>query len=155
MTINDCKFAAEGGGFHVTTGPASTLWNPANKASGDYTIKATFNEPEFMNLNDASASVRHCDSAGNDLGTADMSILYCGAYGNGTFIVRGFGPAAFQVNGARAQRNDAIAARRHGQGQARHAGHRALGQGRQSRVLDQRHGRRQLSTRRDSSAPAS
>jgi hypothetical protein len=35
--------------------------------------------------------------AGNDLGTAQESYLYCAAYGNGTFIVRGFGPAPFQM----------------------------------------------------------
>ena len=27
---------------------------------------------------------------GNDLGTPQQSYLYCSAYGNGTFIVRGF-----------------------------------------------------------------
>jgi hypothetical protein len=37
--------------------------------------------------------------AGNDLGTEAQSYLYCAAYGNGNFIVRGFGPAAFQMNG--------------------------------------------------------
>jgi hypothetical protein len=37
--------------------------------------------------------------AGNDLGTARQSYLYCAAYGNGNFIVRGFGPQAFQMNG--------------------------------------------------------
>jgi hypothetical protein len=31
-----------------------------------------------------------------------------GAYGNGTFIVRGFGPAAFQLNGRRGEANDAV-----------------------------------------------
>jgi hypothetical protein len=107
MTVNNLKFVAEGGGFHVTTGPASTLWNPANTASGDYTIKASFNEPEFMNVN-THPHPYGIAIGGNDLGTPNMSVLYCGAYGNGTFIVRGFGPAAFQVNGARPQANDAI-----------------------------------------------
>ena len=37
--------------------------------------------------------------AGNDLGTPEQSYLYCAAYGNGNFIVRGFGPAPFQMNG--------------------------------------------------------
>ena len=45
--------------------------------------------------------------AGNDMGTPDQTDLYCAAYGNGTFIVRGFGPAAFQMNG-RGGPNDAI-----------------------------------------------
>ena len=37
--------------------------------------------------------------AGNDLGTDKESYMYCAAYGNGTFIVRGFGPKPFQMNG--------------------------------------------------------
>jgi hypothetical protein len=44
---------------------------------------------------------------GNDLGTPNMSLLYCSAYGNGRFIVRGFGPASFSVN-ARGEANPAI-----------------------------------------------
>ena len=46
--------------------------------------------------------------AGNDLGTDNQSYLYCAAYGNGTFIMRGFGPAAFQLNGRRGEANDAV-----------------------------------------------
>jgi hypothetical protein len=45
---------------------------------------------------------------GNDLGTDKQTYLYCAAYGNGTFIVRGFGPAPFQVNGRRASADEAI-----------------------------------------------
>ena len=41
--------------------------------------------------------------AGNDMGTAEQTYLYCAAYGNGMFIVRGFGPAAFQMNGRRGE----------------------------------------------------
>ena len=37
-----------------------------------------------------------------------MSILYCSAYGNGTFIVRGFGPASFPLSAPRAEANAAI-----------------------------------------------
>jgi hypothetical protein len=39
--------------------------------------------------------------AGNDMGTAQQTELYCAAYGSGNFIVRGFGPAPFQMNGRR------------------------------------------------------
>jgi hypothetical protein len=45
---------------------------------------------------------------GSDLGTAQQSLLYCAAYGNGTFIVRGFGPEPFQVNGRRGEANEAV-----------------------------------------------
>lgn len=108
LALKDAKFAAEGKGFHVTTGPATTYWNPANKASGNYTVKATFNEPQYMNLN-THPHPYGIAIAGNDLDDpAAMSILYCSAYGNGTFIVRGFGPKSFQVNGARAEANAAI-----------------------------------------------
>jgi hypothetical protein len=107
MTVNSAKFVAEGKGFHVTTGPAITYWNPANKAMGDYTVKATFNEPHYMNLNDHPHPYGIV-IGGNDLGTENMSLIYCNAYGNGTFIVRGFGPAPFSVSPRRAEANEAI-----------------------------------------------
>ena len=98
MTLDNAKFAREGDAFHVVTGPAVTYWNPANKASGDYTIKATFREPKFMNLN-THPHPYGVVIAGNDLGTDQQTYLYCAAYGSGKFIVRGFGPAPFQMNG--------------------------------------------------------
>lgn len=98
MTINSAKLAKEGDALHIVTGPAVTYWNPANKASGDYTVSATFKEPKYMNLNNHPHPYGIM-IAGNDLGTDKQSYLYCAAYGNGNFIVRGFGPAAFQMNG--------------------------------------------------------
>jgi hypothetical protein len=98
LTLNSAKFAKDGDAFHVITGPAVTYWNPANKASGDYTVKATFKEPKFMNLN-THPHPYGIVIAGNDLGTDQQSYLYCAAYGNGNFIVRGFGPTPFQMNG--------------------------------------------------------
>ena len=98
QTLSNAKFAPEGTGFHVTTGPAVTYWNPANRATGNYTVKATFREPQYMNLNNHPHPYGIV-IAGNDLGTDAQSYLYCAAYGNGNFIVRGFGPAAFQMNG--------------------------------------------------------
>lgn len=97
-TISSAKFAKEGDGFHITTGPAVTYWNPANVAKGDYTVSATFYEPKFMNLNDHPHPYGIM-IAGNDLGTDQESYLYCAAYGTGKFIVRGFGPQPFQMGG--------------------------------------------------------
>jgi hypothetical protein len=97
-TLNDAKLSQSGGTLNVTTGPAVTYWNPANRASGDYTVKATFTEPKYMNLN-THPHPYGIMIAGNDLGTPQQSYLYCAAYGNGNFIVRGFGPDAFQMNG--------------------------------------------------------
>lgn len=105
--LTDARLAAMGDAFHVTTGPAVTYWNPANTATGSYTVSATFNEPEYMNLNDHPHPYGIV-IGGNDLGTDQQSYLYCAAYGNGNFIVRGFGPEAFQLNGARPTANDAV-----------------------------------------------
>jgi hypothetical protein len=96
-----------GSGFHVTTGPATTYWNPANRATGAYTDKATFNEPKYMSLNNHPHPYGIV-VAGNDLGSAQESYLYCAAYGNGNFIVRGFGPDPFQMNGARGGAHEAV-----------------------------------------------
>lgn len=106
-SVNDSKLTKEGDAFHVATGPAVTYWNPANTASGDYTVKATFNEPKFQSLNDHPHPYG-IFIGGNDLGTENASLLYCAAQGNGSFIVRGFGPAPFQMNGRRAEANAAV-----------------------------------------------
>ncbi len=106
-SLNDAKFSKQGDALHATTGPAVTYWNPANQAGGNYTVKATFKEPQFMNLN-SHPHPYGIMIAGNDLGTAKQSFLYCSAYGSGNFIVRGFGPEPFQMNGRR-EPNAAIA----------------------------------------------
>ena len=107
QVLANAKFAAEGTGYHVVTGPAVTYWNPANRAAGDYTVKATFTEPKYMGLN-THPHPYGIVIGGNDLGTDQQSYLYCAAYGNGNFIVRGFGPAPFQMNGGHGEANAAV-----------------------------------------------
>ena len=107
LTVADAKFAMDGKVIKVTTGPAVTYWNPANKATGDYTVKASFLEPKYMNLN-SHPHPYGIVIAGHDLGTAQDSYLYCAAYGNGSFIVRGFGPEPFQMNGNHGEVNAAV-----------------------------------------------
>jgi hypothetical protein len=97
----------EGDALHVTTGPAVAYWNPMSTASGEYTVSATFTEPQYMNLNDHPHPYGIM-IGGNDMGTDKQSYLYCAAYGTGAFIVRGFGPEPFQMNGRRAEMNDAV-----------------------------------------------
>lgn len=106
QSVNDAKLSEEGKVLHVTTGPATTFWNPKNMAKGDYTVSATFTEPKYMNLNNHPHPYGLV-IAGNDMGAADQSYLYCAAYGNGNFIVRGFGPEPFQMNGRR-EASDAV-----------------------------------------------
>jgi len=114
QVLKNSKLAQEGNALHVTTGPAATYWNPANRATGAYTVKATFTEPKYMNLN-SHPHPYGIVIGGNDLGTPQQSYLYCAAYGNGMFIVRGFAPSedatkdsVFQMNGGRGQANDAV-----------------------------------------------
>jgi len=102
LTLNSAKLSKDGNALHVMTGPAMTYWNPKNTAKGDYTVKATFYEPKYMNLNNHPHPYGIM-IAGNDLGTDQQSYLYCAAYGNGKFIVRGFGPEPFQMNGRGAE----------------------------------------------------
>ncbi len=106
QTINDTKLTEEGKVLHVTTGPAAEYWNPANKATGNYTVSATFNEAKYMNLN-SHPHPYGIFIAGHELGTDQHSELYCAAYGDGRFIVRGFGPEPFQLNG-RGEANPAV-----------------------------------------------
>jgi hypothetical protein len=113
QTINDTKLTQEGNVLHVVTGPAAAYWNPANKATGNYTVSATFTEAKYMNLN-SHPHPYGVFIAGHDLGTDQHSELYCEAYGDGRFIVRGFGPDPFQMNG---------------RGEANAAVHKAAGQG--------------------------
>jgi hypothetical protein len=108
LTLNSARLASHGDALHVTTGPAVTYWNPANTATGDYTVRATFREEKFMELNNHPHPYGIM-IAGSGMGTDEESYLYCAAYGNGNFIVRGFGPEPFQLNGRRGESHEAVA----------------------------------------------
>ncbi len=114
MSISDAKLSQDGDSLHATTGPAATYWMNGANASGDYTVKATFYEPKYMNLN-THPHPYGVFIGGNDMGTPGQNYLYCAAYGNGKFIVRGFGPAPFKMNGFLGEANDVV--------------HKAAGQG--------------------------
>lgn len=107
LKLDDAKFASSGKDIAVTTGPATTYWNSKTTLKGNYTVTATFKEAKYMNLN-SHPHPYGLVIAGNDMGTANGSYLYCAAYGNGNFIVRGMGPAPFQMNGPRGGMSDAV-----------------------------------------------
>ncbi len=107
QVLSNSKLSPMGTGLHVVTGPAVTYWNTANRATGTYTVKATFAEPAYMALN-SHPHPYGIVIGGNKMGTAEQSYLYCAAYGNGNFIVRGMGPAPFQLNGGRGEANAAV-----------------------------------------------
>ena len=106
-TLDNAKLSKDGDALHVVTGPAVAYWNPANMASGNYTVSATFREPKYMSLNDHPHPYG-IFIAGNNMGTDQQTYLYCAAYGDGNFIVRGFGPAPFQMNGREGAANAAV-----------------------------------------------
>jgi hypothetical protein len=106
QTLENARLSMEDGALHVATGPAVVYWNPANTASGDYTVSATFTEPEYMNRNNHPHPYGIV-VGGSGLDGDEQHYLYCAAYGNGNFIVRGFGPEAFQMNG-RGENHEAV-----------------------------------------------
>ncbi len=106
--LEGAKLEKVGNDLRVTTGPAVAYWQPSNVAKGDYTVKATFTEEKFMGLNDHPHPYG-LFIAGNDMGTDKQSYLYCTAYGNGRFIVRGFnGEKTFRLNAPRGEEHAAI-----------------------------------------------
>ena len=87
LTVNDSKLAPEGSAFRLTTGPAGLYWSAANRATGDYSVKATFTE--------AKQTYNHPHPfgvfiGGSELETDTPNALYCAAYRNGNYIVRMF-----------------------------------------------------------------
>jgi hypothetical protein len=108
LKLESARLSLAGNVLTVSTGPKTTYWNPANTATGDYTVSATFHEPKFKFSTFGASDHPHPYGimiAGNDMGTDNNSYLYCAAYGNGSFIVRGMGPAAFQASVGRGVSN--------------------------------------------------
>ena len=105
--LEGAKLEKVGSDLRVTTGPAVAYWNPSNKAAGNYTVKATFTEEKYMSLNNHPHPYG-LFIGGDAMGTDTQSYLYCMAYGDGRFIVRGFsGDSTFRLNG-RGEPNAAI-----------------------------------------------
>jgi hypothetical protein len=103
-SVADSKFAKQGNGFEVVTGPAAVYWNPANTAQGDYSVSANFREPKqtFSHAHPYGIFI-----AGSKLDSDQPNLVYCVAYRDGTFLVRGFSGGSV-VNYAKRQPNDAI-----------------------------------------------
>ena len=89
-TINDSKFVQDGSNLRLSIGPAAIYWNPANTAKGDYTVKATFTESKVTANHPHPYGVF---IGGSNLDSDQQSLMYCVAYGDGTFLVRQFNGA--------------------------------------------------------------
>ena len=105
LTINDSKLAPEGNAWRLMTGAAGLYWSPANAGKGDFSVKATFTEPKQAYNHPHPYGVF---IGGKGLDTETPQALYCAAYRNGNYIVRGFsGGKVFQVVGKPVP-NDAV-----------------------------------------------
>jgi hypothetical protein len=84
--LADVKFAAMGDGFHVTTGPAVILWNPANNATGSFTANATFTQTKAPMHPEAYGLF----IAGHDLDPSSTApeYMYFLVRGDGKYMVR-------------------------------------------------------------------
>ena len=107
--VEHSKLSGTPAALVINSGPPMIYWNPANTASGDYTVKATFTEPKLKSASSHSHPYG-IFVGGNKLGTPQATLVYCAAYGErNRFIVRGFGPAVFNLNG-RGGTNPAVSA---------------------------------------------
>jgi len=78
------KFVTAGTGFHATNPQAAVYWNPANTASGAYTLKGTFT------LMRPSGHVNYYGLVfgGSALEGAQQSYLYFVVAQNGTWLIK-------------------------------------------------------------------
>ena len=97
-TVNDSKFEQEGDALKLTIGPAATYYNPANTATGTYSIKATFAETQ-MGVASGHPHPYGLFIGGNNLDSPEkQTYLYCTTYGDGAYLGRGFnGQTPFTV----------------------------------------------------------
>ena len=82
--LEDSKLVTMGPGLHVTTGPQVVYWNPANTATGSYTLKGTFTlvkpsgHPNYYGL----------VFGGSDLDGPQQKYLYFVVAQNGMWLIK-------------------------------------------------------------------
>ncbi|HVH40274.1 MAG TPA: hypothetical protein VM764_09625 [Gemmatimonadaceae bacterium] len=86
-TIADSKLTSESGALRLSAGPAGNFWNPSHTATGDYQVKATFKEHKMASSHPHSYGIF---IGGKDLESDNETLMYCIAYGNGTYAVKTF-----------------------------------------------------------------
>ncbi len=78
------KFTATANGFHAVNPQAAVYWNPANTATGTYTIKGTFTLVRPSGHNNYYGIV----FGGSDLGGPGQSYLYFMVSQEGTWLLK-------------------------------------------------------------------
>ena len=80
----DLAVVTRGKGFQVTGGPAGSFWNPAQTATGDYTVKANFTLLKPSDHTNYYGLI----FGGSELDGAKQTYNYFLIAQNGTYIVR-------------------------------------------------------------------
>jgi len=75
-----------GTGYHLTNGPHAIVWNNANRATGDYTVKARLTKtPKSTSSHEESYGLF---IGGSDLNGGKQNYLYCVVFGSGNVMLR-------------------------------------------------------------------
>lgn len=82
--VPDLKVVTVGKGFRATGGPAGTFWNPANRAAGNYTVRATF----ILMKPSGHTNYYGLVFGGSELEGAAQKYVYFLVAQDGTFIIR-------------------------------------------------------------------
>lgn len=81
--LSETLFVSMGSGIHVTAGPAAIYWNPSNTMTGNYSVKATFNQTKASPHPEAYGLL----VAGHDLDSANQSYMYFLVRQDGKFLI--------------------------------------------------------------------
>ena len=87
------KFVTQASGFHATNPQAAVYWNPANTASGVYTLKATFTQVKPSGHTNYLGLV----FGGSALEGADQAYLYFVVAQDGTWLLKSRAGAATPI----------------------------------------------------------
>src|ERR1700730_18011594 len=96
------KFVTMGTGFHATNPQAAVYWNPANTATGAYTLKGTFTLMKPSGHTNYYGLV----FGGNDLGGPAQSYLYFMVAQDGTWMIKQ--RAGYETNDVARSASDAV-----------------------------------------------
>src|SRR5262245_53500235 len=98
------KFVTMGSGFHATNPQAAVYWNPANTATGSYTLKGTFTLMKPSGHNNYYGLA----FGGSDLEGPQQNYLYFLVAQNGTWLIKRRDGDAKTENVAPRTPNDAV-----------------------------------------------
>jgi hypothetical protein len=98
------SFVTMGSGFHATNPQAAVYWNPANTATGTYTLKGTFTLMKPSGHNNYYGLV----FGGSDLEGPQQKYLYFVIAQNGTWLIKRRNGDAATENVSSKEPNDAV-----------------------------------------------